>query len=455
MARLRGEHGESGDEFPDVSVIISRFYQDKLSKSTNELDRTHNEDSAPRPRTPAKVPAAQYPLRIDGRSPAETGTSEDSLGEDGPFLLKFSPPKSKIAKGSPSKQSRVSPSSRPNKNPTRGQREIPKYWNGGHGGKAPRSGRQPKSQPIIGSSLEESKAVHTPGKTKHDRITLGAKKLFKERKHDLARDFLQDLDNEVSGGQIASITEPTGGIKLIWSKKLTTTAGRANWKREKITAPTVDQTLQSSGGQSASYRHIASIELSEKVIDNEDRLVNAISHEYCHLANYMISGVLDHPHGESFKKWAKICTRAFSHRGVEVTTKHSYDIDYKYIWECTGCGVHFKRHSKSLDPTRHTCSSCKSKIVQIQPTPRNGALSEYQLFVKEKFGEVKKANPGSPQKEIMGLLGAAYKKERRIGVADGMAAGEVELPSYAGRAGREGDLDCLAGALGGLDLRDP
>lgn len=35
----------------------------------------------------------------------------------------------------------------------------------------------------------------------------------------------------------------------------------------------------------------------------QDRLVNVIAHEYCHLANFMISGIKDSPHGKEFKEW--------------------------------------------------------------------------------------------------------------------------------------------------------
>ena len=35
----------------------------------------------------------------------------------------------------------------------------------------------------------------------------------------------------------------------------------------------------------------------------QDRLVNVIAHEYCHLANFMISGIKDNPHGKDFKEW--------------------------------------------------------------------------------------------------------------------------------------------------------
>ena len=144
----------------------------------------------------------------------------------------------------------------------------------------------------------------------------------------------------------------------------------------------------------------------------------------------MISGIKDNPHGKEFKKWyvyldpwlnftkiilfrAAKCSKAFHHRGINVTTKHAYAIDYKYIWECTNCHVEFKRHSKSVDPKRHTCGACKSKLIQTRPIPRTAPPSQYQLFVKERFKAVKDANPQSPQKDIMGLIGAEYKARQK------------------------------------------
>ncbi|KAI9868428.1 MAG: hypothetical protein M1813_005872 [Trichoglossum hirsutum] len=473
MARLHEDHEKSDDELPDISIMISRFYQDNLSKPPTETrshaeepDRTSTEEpQTPRhrghatpiidltsptlgPRTLAKAPNAESPSTLGSGPIAEAYMPPDSLSEDESFaVLKFSPPRSKIAKDSPPKPPRALPSSTLDKPPAWDQ-EIFNEQGGPHKRKTAQQGRQWKSQPTAESGVEQSVQPRTPGRAKQSRSTPSAKKMFNERKHDLAQDFLNELDEKVSGGKITSITAPTG-VKLIWSKKLTTTAGRANWRKEKITQLAADESLRCSGSQSTSYRHIASIELSEKVIDDENRLLNALSHEYCHLANFMISGVMDHPHGESFKEWAKTCTRAFGHRGVEVTTKHSYTIDYKYIWECTGCGTQFKRHSKSVDPTRHTCGSCKSKLVQIQPPPRNAALSEYQLFVKENFKEVKRAHPLSPQKEIMSLLGAEYKRERQ------RAAAAVETGMPTSRGGSEGDLDSITGALEDLDLRSP
>jgi tRNA G26 N,N-dimethylase Trm1 len=135
------------------------------------------------------------------------------------------------------------------------------------------------------------------------------------------------------------------------------------------------------------------------------------------------------------------CNQAFGHRGVIVTTKHSYVIDYKYVWECTNCGAKFKRHSKSIDPTRHRCGSCKSKLVQIKPIRRNVSPSEYQRFLKRHLKEMKRDHPLSTHKDIMGLIGAAYKKEKAVKVA-------------AAAAKSEGDLDSIIETLNRLDVRD-
>lgn len=124
---------------------------------------------------------------------------------------------------------------------------------------------------------------------------------------------------------------------------------------------------------------------------------------------------------------AKRCSQAFRHRGVEVTTKHSYIIDYKYIWECTNCGQEFKRHSKSIDPARHTCGSCTSKLVQTQPTPRTAVPSNYNLFIKSNFQQTKKAHPESSQKELMGLLGQMYKEQKAAALSASEVRTDVEV----------------------------
>lgn len=237
------------------------------------------------------------------------------------------------------------------------------------------------------------------------------KKAFGARKHALAESFLAELDREITQGEIAKLAESTGGVKLVWTKTLNTTAGRASWRRE-----TIRTTRKTDGAQlSVTYKHHASIELAEKVIDDEHRLLNVMAHEFCHLANFMISGITTNPHGREFKAWAARCSAKFGDRGIEVTTKHSYDIDFKYVWECGACGAEFKRHSKSIDPERHRCGSCKGLLKQTKPTPRGGGAaggpSKYQIFVREQMAVVREENPGSPQKVVMKLIAEKWAKQ--------------------------------------------
>ncbi|KAG9501473.1 hypothetical protein J7337_007161 [Fusarium musae] len=237
------------------------------------------------------------------------------------------------------------------------------------------------------------------------------KKSFESRKHALAESFLTELDREITKGRIAELAESTGGVKLVWTKTLNTTAGRASWRCE-----TIRTTRKAEDGQPIKiFKHHASIELAEKVIDDENRLLNVMAHEFCHLANFMISGITTNPHGREFKAWAAKCSAKFGDRGIEVTTKHSYEIDFKYIWECEECGLEYKRHSKSIDTQRSKCGKCKGNLKQTKPVPRGAAAgkapSRYQAFVKEQMGVVRGENPGSPQKVVMKLIAEKWAKQ--------------------------------------------
>ncbi|KAH7095278.1 SprT-like family-domain-containing protein [Paraphoma chrysanthemicola] len=246
------------------------------------------------------------------------------------------------------------------------------------------------------------------------------RKAFAERKHAMAEAFLEELDITIADGQIRELSRLTGGIKLVWSRTLKTTAGRANWKREQIRVRTGPLPVDFR----TEIRHHCSIELAEKVIDDEERLYNVLAHEFCHLTTFMISNVRNNPHGAEFKSWGRKATAAFASKGVEVTTKHSYQIDYKFVWECVSCGYEFKRHSKSVDTSRHSCGRCKGKLVQTKPTPRNVGnaavgkdgkreKSEYQVFVKTNFSLVKKRLQEEGQDAQMGKVMEAVAREYR------------------------------------------
>ncbi|KAK7416962.1 hypothetical protein QQX98_004873 [Neonectria punicea] len=305
------------------------------------------------------------------------------------------PPRTSKTKGlkSPSKQTQIPQTPhRPSMDDFWSQ-DLVNDWNDQH------SRRKLMLPPVIKSPAKQS-----PKKAPR----IETKKAFGARKQALAEEFLSELDKEITYGRIAELAESTGGVKLVWSKTLNTTAGRANWRRETIRARQADGTQVS-----VQFKHHASIELAEKVIDDEDRLLNVLAHEFCHLANFMVSGVTNNPHGKEFKVWAAQCSRAFGSRGIKVTTKHSYEIDFKYVWECEECATEFKRHSKSIDPQRHRCGSCKGLLRQTKPVPRAAGktTSRYLEFVKEQMAVVREENPGSPQKDVMKLIAVKWAKQ--------------------------------------------
>ena len=82
----------------------------------------------------------------------------------------------------------------------------------------------------------------------------------------MAVSFLSEVDSEIGDGQVSAMAASTGGIRIVWSKKLSCTAGRANWRREAVRSKNSDGSTSTT-----THRHHASIELAEKVIDDEGK----------------------------------------------------------------------------------------------------------------------------------------------------------------------------------------
>ncbi|RYP33916.1 hypothetical protein DL767_004543 [Monosporascus sp. MG133] len=206
-----------------------------------------------------------------------------------------------------------------------------------------------------------------------------AKRAFDESKDALARSFLRELDERITGGRLGRLTEATGGLRTVWSNTLQTTAGRAHWKCKTATRTT--RNTDGTSSTTSEARHEAHIELAAKVLTNESDLLNTVAHEFCHLAVFMLDQQQQADkgkkkpaaHGPEFKAWGRRCSDAFADRGIEVTTKHSYEIDYKYTWRCADCLCEVHRHSRSVDPRRHRCGRCRGELLQVKPTPRGGS----------------------------------------------------------------------------------
>ncbi|TDL28919.1 hypothetical protein BD410DRAFT_252665 [Rickenella mellea] len=189
--------------------------------------------------------------------------------------------------------------------------------------------RVPKAKSVSGVSVS---STATP--TKKGRISKKAlAQADLERRQQYAEHLFDELNKIVFGGKLPDTTE------LTWNNRLQTTAGRAKWHKSREGVET------------------SSIELATKVLDCEARIRNTLSHEMCHLACWMINADPKENHGPKFKSWADKIMR--KRPDIQVTTKHSYEIEYKFKWQCEKCAKIYGRHSKSIDPSKCMCGVCK------------------------------------------------------------------------------------------------
>ncbi|KAJ7630452.1 SprT-like family-domain-containing protein [Roridomyces roridus] len=145
---------------------------------------------------------------------------------------------------------------------------------------------------------------------------------------------------------------PLDGVrmKLVWNKRLLTTAGRAKY-------------LRNEGIEDIE------IHLATKVLISEDRVRNTLSHEMCHLASWMIDKELKESHGKIFKRWAYRVEQKDSN--IEVSVRHSYELFYPFEWKCVKCEAVVGRYTNSLNPEVTRCgnSECRGRLNPLFDPP--------------------------------------------------------------------------------------
>jgi predicted SprT family Zn-dependent metalloprotease len=238
-----------------------------------------------------------------------------------------------------------------------------------------------------------------------------SKAAFRRSREAMGAETFVTFDNAAFGGRLG-----VAKVTMEWSKKLRTTAGMTRLCKTKRPGCTPVLT--------------ASIELSTKVIDDPHRLRSTLLHEMCHAAAWLIDGVYKPSHGKCFQKWAQI---AMNHvRGIEVTTTHDYQISFKYAWACTApkCECVIKRHSRSVDVSKHRCGRCQGKLMEIEvPSASNTSTanvvhvpkkkappSAYNLFVKENSAHVREqleaeSSGKVPQPEVMKACARLWREQ--------------------------------------------
>ena len=274
---------EALQSFQGLSIKETKPKETKPKEMKPERTKTVNKN-------PAKT--LEPTFATQSKSLPDSRPNSSHVKDDLDAILRFSPPRLATRSreltperpvtpppASPTKSRLVSPSKPKTRIPTPPLRQsLDGFWspnqvNDWNDKHSPRKTiKSPKKNPFLPEPRSEStspttssspKKPQTSSPTKRTRSEIQAKKDFAARKHALAESFLAELDAKITAGQIASLSASTGGVRLIWSKTLNSTAGRANWRRETIrTRPSP------SDPATITHNHHASIELAEKVIDD-------------------------------------------------------------------------------------------------------------------------------------------------------------------------------------------
>ena len=265
-----------GLQQPVSSVKSSELVPDKHSRSKMQAEENAwengnvcSEDSGANLSLYAFFPRLSLPAQLTEYSiPPKSKSPQKKIKEIRFTTPPPSPSKAKLQ--SPSKSYKIPPSPhRPSIDAFWSQETI-NEWNDQYSPKkTPRSKRLFTLNEDDTGDLSPSKSLpKSPCKSpaKKDKQAIQKKKLFDEKKNDLAVSFLQELDQRIGNRQVSSLASSTGGIHIVWSKKLNSTAGRANWRRETLRSKNAEGVVVAT-----SYRHHASIELAEKVIDSEGK----------------------------------------------------------------------------------------------------------------------------------------------------------------------------------------
>ncbi|XP_038868288.1 uncharacterized protein LOC120062402 isoform X2 [Salvelinus namaycush] len=211
---------------------------------------------------------------------------------------------------------------------------------------------------------------------------------FKQTKEELTTKLYHLYNTSVFNNKLPS------NMSVSWNNKMRKTAGYCITGQER------------GGGN-----RYARIQLSEKVCDSADRLRDTLVHEMCHAATWLINSVRD-GHGPFWKLYARKATLAHPELPV-VTRCHSYDINYKYQYQCSRCKNTLGRHSKSLDTQRFVCAVCTGPLVLLTPAkPR--APTPFANFVKENYGSVRQNLVGQSHGEVMRKLSVDFATKAKL-----------------------------------------
>uniref|UniRef100_W5L4R5 Germ cell nuclear acidic peptidase n=1 Tax=Astyanax mexicanus TaxID=7994 RepID=W5L4R5_ASTMX len=367
----------------DASRDASRPSSGKKNISTKELE----------PRTTSRFPSPLTPvltLTPSSAPPTRSGWRDDSASSEDEFQSLLD----RIRKNQKSGSSSTNASPRPPAGKISPARiKTAALWGYESSSCLITPAQLPVSRTISqteprGAALSRVAVCKTPGCFLQSLSLPGSSfcRDFKQKKEDLTKKLYQLYNSSVFDSKL-----PTD-MSVTWNTKLRKTAGYCITGQERVTS-----------------KRYARIELSVKVCDSADRLRDTLVHEMCHAATWLINNVRD-GHGPFWKIYARKATLAHPELPM-VTRCHSYDINYKYQYQCSRCKNTIGRHSKSLDTERFVCALCTGKLVLLTPANSRGP-TPFATFVKENYGPVRQELAGQSHAEVMRKLSADFSKTR-------------------------------------------
>jgi predicted SprT family Zn-dependent metalloprotease len=168
-------------------------------------------------------------------------------------------------------------------------------------------------------------------------------------------------------------------ITIEWSTRLTSSAGMF-----------VSQVGPRSLWVSPDYRQGGArvIRLSAPLLRDqpEEELRRTLAHEMIHQWQFDIRKHRP-SHGVEF--------REMMHRmnadGLGITVRHRLETAVKlrirFAWQCLQCGMAYHRQRRTIIPSRHICSRCRGKLVEVE-------FQETRKFAEESMSE-KRINQGA------------------------------------------------------------
>lgn len=109
------------------------------------------------------------------------------------------------------------------------------------------------------------------------------------------------------------------------------------------------------------------IEINKELADNK-KLFNSMQNTIMHEVLHTVKGC--HNHSKNWKYFAELINKKYPKYNIKRTTSREekflkpIEINYKYVFKCTGCGQTIKRQRNTNFEKRYLCGICGNRFVK-------------------------------------------------------------------------------------------